>query len=103
MFGKMSKRRKNKKVREPTVEEQIRARVGDLLVTDNITPMLVYNLLLIGHRIYKQGIGIPTEHVWRSITGAFADNGRHYLTPGQIAALWDKEVLDDSDFDQLRT
>ena len=95
----MSRRRK--RARPPTVEEQIRARVSDLLTVSNITPMLVYDLLLLGHRMYRSGMGIPTEQVWRAIAGAFADCDRYYLTPGQTAQLFDQELLKPKDLEYL--
>ena len=59
--------------------------------------MMVYDLLLMGHRVYKQGFGLPHEVVWKSILDAFRLYDRHYLSPGQMAVLHgrDKPELED--------
>ena len=87
---------------DTTVEEEIRSKITELLNTETITPMLVYEVLLVGHRMFKQGVGIPVDHVWTSILSAFADGDRHYPTPGQTSVLFGKEMLEPEDLDYLR-
>ena len=67
----MGKRRKNRAARPPSTEERLLEEVSKLLGAETITPMMVYDLLLMGHRIYKQGFGLPHEVVWKSILDAF--------------------------------
>jgi hypothetical protein len=83
----MGKRRKNRAVRPSSTEELLTEHVSKLLGAGSITPMMVYDLLLMGHRVYRQGFGLPHEIVWKSILDAFMDHDRYYLTPGQIAIL----------------
>ncbi len=91
---------RKKKPAEPSIEEQIRLKVSELLTTPTITPALVHELLLLGHRMYKWN-GIPNSTVWESISAGFADNDRHYLTPDQTAALLNKPLLSSEDLEYL--
>jgi hypothetical protein len=54
-----------------------------------------------GHRVYKQGMGLPHEAVWKSILDAFRDQGRYYLSPGQLAQLRDEPNPTDDDWATL--
>lgn len=75
--------------------------VTKLLGASNITPMMVYDILLMGHRCYKSGMGLPHEAVWRAILNGFRDHERYYLTPGQMALLHGREEPATQDFEQL--
>lgn len=95
----MSKRRKNP---PPSTKELLYQQVTGLLVEPTVTPMQVYNLLVMGHRVYKQGMGLPLrEAVWKSILDAFRDQGRYYLSPGQLAQLRDEPNPTDDDWATL--
>ena len=91
---------RKKKQAAPSIEEQIRLKVSELLATPTITPALVHELLLLGHRMYKWN-GIPIPTVWEAIAAGFADNDRHYLTPDQTAALLNKPLLGSEDLEYL--
>jgi hypothetical protein len=97
----MGRRRKNRASRPPSTEELLTERVSQLLGAGSITPMMVYDILLMGHRVYKQGVGLPHEAVWKSILDAFRDHDRHYLTPGQTATLYGKKELEIKDMEYL--
>ena len=79
--------RKRKHARPPTREEQLRDQVSHMLAAPAITPMMISNLLIMGARIYAQGMGLPQHVVWNHILAGFADHGRYYLTPEQQAVL----------------
>jgi hypothetical protein len=75
--------------------------VSKLLGAETITPMMVYDILLMGHRVYRHGFGLPHDVVWKSIVNGFRDHNRHYLTPGQMAALHGRDNPEDPDFAEL--
>jgi len=79
--------RKRKTARPPSREGQLRYQVQLMLAAPAITPMMISNLLIMGARIYAQGMGLPQHVVWNAILAGFADHGRYYLTPEQQAAL----------------
>jgi len=83
----MGKRRKNRATRPPSTEELLTEQISKLLGADTITPMTVYDLLLVGHRVHRHGTDLPHEVVWKSIVDAFGDHDRYYLTLGQTATL----------------
>ena len=97
----MGRRRKRKGERPPSTEELLTDRVCQLLAAETITPMQVYDLLLMGHRVYKKGLGLPHEAVWRGILTAFRDHERYYLSPGQMAMLHGREAPEPEDFAHL--
>ena len=97
----MARRRKNRAAPPPSIEELLTEKVTQLLGAGTITPMMVYEILLMGHRAYKQGVRLPHEVVWRSILNGFGDHDRHYLTPGQMAALHGREIPIEEDFVDL--
>jgi hypothetical protein len=97
----MSKSRKNRKRKPPGIKELLTEKVSDFLAAGNITPMMVYDILLTGHRVYRQGTGLPHEEIWRAIINGFSDHERYYLTPGQHAALYGREIPTEEDFAEL--
>jgi hypothetical protein len=97
----MGKRKKNRAARPPSTEELLTEKVNEFLGAGIITPMMVYDILLMGNRVYKSGVGLPHEVVWKGILDGFRDHDRHYLTPGQMAALHGRENPDESDFNDL--
>jgi hypothetical protein len=90
--------RKRKTARPPSREGQLRYQVQLMLAAPVITPMMISDLLILGARIYSQGIGLPQHTVWNSILEGFADHGRYYLSPDQQAAL---QGSDQAVFDHL--
>jgi hypothetical protein len=97
----MGKRKKNRAARPPSTEELLTEKVSQFLGAQNITPMMVYDLLLMGHRCYRQGLGLPHETVWKSILDGFRDHDRYYLTPGQNAALHGRDQPTEGDYAEL--
>lgn len=98
----MGRRRKNRAARPPSTEELVAEKVTQLLGAETITPMMVYDLLLMGHRCYRQGVGLPHEMVWKSILDGFRDHNRYYFTPGQMALLHGREEPNQEDFESLK-
>ena len=98
--------RKRKKVAEPTFSQKLTTTVDALLSAEHITPMQVYEIMLMGHRAYKQGVGVPESTVLEAIITAFKQHDRHYLNPYQFPTLrgepWDSRPTE-SDFDTLRS
>jgi len=97
----VSQRRKNQTSRPPSNQELLIEQVSQLISTETITPMMVYDILLTGHRIYMQKIVLPHEVVWKSIIDGFRYHDRHYLTPGQTAMLYGKQQLETQDMEYL--
>lgn len=97
----MGRKRKNRKERPPSTEEQLTEAVSKLLGASTITPSMVYDFILLGHRCYKFGSGLPQEVVWKAIINGFSDHERYYLTPGQHAFLHGREDPEEEDFRQL--
>lgn len=83
--------RKRKTARPPSREEQLRDQVHRMLAAPTVTPMMISDLLILGSRIYSQGIGLPQHTVWNHILAGFADHGRYYLSPDQQAAMQGSE------------
>lgn len=83
--------RKRKTARPPSREEQLRHQVQLMLAAPTITPMMISDLLILGSRIYSQGIGLPQHTVWNHILAGFADHGRYYLSPDQQTAMQGSE------------
>lgn len=98
----MGKRRKNRKVEPPSREERLTEQVSHLLGAKTITPMMVYEILLMGYLCYKPGLGLPHEVVWRSIVDGFKKHDRHYFTPGQMALLHGRDEPSEEDFESLK-
>lgn len=97
----MGRKRRNREARPPSTEEQLTEKVTQLLGTETITPMMVYDLLLMGYKCYRSGMGVSQEVIWKSILNGFKDHERYYLTPGQHAALHGREQLEDEDYAEL--
>ena len=98
----MPHKRKNKVV-EPTREQRVTQIVNDILSADKITPGQLYDLLLMGHQVYKQGVGIPEQVVLDSILSAFVQHDRHYMNPYQLAQLRGVLVPTQTDWESLST
>lgn len=79
--------RKRKTPRPMGREEQLRYQVNRMLAAPVITPMMISDLLILGSRIYSQGVGLPQHTVWTHILEGFADHGRYYLSPDQQAVM----------------
>ena len=79
--------RKRNKVAEPTTEQRLALLVDAMLSAEHITPMQIYEVMLMGHRVYRQGVGIPERVVLDAILSAFKQHHRHYMNPYQIAQL----------------
>ena len=94
----MSKRRKGP---EPTTEQRVTQKVSQLLSGETVTPQLVYDLLLLGSRCYRSGMGLPHIAVWQAILDGFAAHDRPYLNPSQMASLRGRTVVDGIDFEHL--
>jgi len=90
---------RRQKVPEPPMQDQVRDRVNELLTATTITPWMIYQLLLTGHRMYRYH-DISESQAWEAIIGAFSDQGRQYLTPDQMSALRGKWAASE-DLDQL--
>ena len=90
--------RKRKTLRPISREEQLRGQVHRMLAAPVITPMMVSDLLILGSRIYSQGMGLPQHTVWNQILAGFADHGRYYLSPDQQAVM---QGSDQAMFDHL--
>lgn len=90
--------RKGIRPHAPAREAQLRDQVSQILAAPQITPMMISNLLMMGARIYKDGMGLPQHAVWNAILAGFADHDRYYLTPEQQAAL---QGSDNPMFDHL--
>lgn len=97
----MGKRKKNRAARPLSTEELLTERVSQILGAEKITPDMIYGLLLLGHRCYRQGDALSHEAVWRSIINGFNDHDRYYLTPGQNAMLHGRESPNEDDFAAL--
>lgn len=97
----MSKRGNRLKVHEPTTEQRVTQKVSQLLSGETVTPQLVYDLMLLGSRCYRQGVGLPHKAVWQALLDGFAAHDRHYLNPYQMAALRGRSEVDDCDFEHL--
>lgn len=95
--------RKRNKTPELTREQKLTVMVDQILKSEHITPMQIYDLILMGHQVYKPGMGIPQAHVWESILQGFKQNGRMYLNPYTMAVLVGRDSPEDSDFDELCT
>lgn len=93
--------RKRKKAPPPTREEVLTERVRRILSAEVITPGMVYDILLSGHSVYKQGVGIPQCHVLAAILKAFEEKDRRYLTPWQVAALNGRDRVIPEDYKHL--
>lgn len=97
----MSKRRNRLKVPEPTTEQRVTQKVSQLLSGETITPQLVYDLMLLGSRCYRSGMGLPQNMVWQALLDGFAAHDRHYLNPYQMATLRGRSEVESSDFEHL--
>jgi hypothetical protein len=98
----MARKRKTKVV-EPTREQRVTQIVNDILSAEAITPVQLYDLLLMGHRVYKQGVGIPECAVLDAILKAFAQHDRHYMNPYVMAQLrGEQNGPAETDFETLR-
>jgi len=97
----MSKRRNRLKVPEPTTEQSVTQKVSQLLSGETITPQLVYDLMLLGSRCYRSGMGLPQSMVWQALLDGFAAHDRHYLNPYQMATLRGRSEVESSDFEHL--
>jgi hypothetical protein len=93
--------RKRKRMPELTREQKLTELVNYMLTCDSITPMQVYDLVLMGSQVYKPGMGIPQCHVWEAILQAFRQNGRCYMNPYQVAVLAGRARPEDADFESL--
>ena len=91
---------RRQKVPEIPMQDQVRYRVNELLTATTITPWMVYQLLLTGHRMYRYH-DISESQAWEAIIEAFSDQGRQYLTPDQISALRGKWATS-AELDQLK-
>ncbi len=98
----MIKIAKRKKVRLPTIEEQILLDVSTLLDAKTITPAMIYAIMLDGHRAYKSGIGMSQFGIWEVILKSFSERDRHYINPFKLSALKDKEFPDEEDYEHLK-
>jgi hypothetical protein len=76
-------------------------RVAAILDAEQITPAMIYDLLLSGNQIYRQGVGSPHSAVWDAVLKPFGERQRHYLNPYQVATLRDHEYPQDTDFEHL--
>lgn len=76
--------------------------VAEILDAELITPAMIYELLLSGNRVYRQGVGLPQSAVWDAVLKPFRKRDRHYLNPFQIAALREREYPMYDDYDHLR-
>lgn len=92
---------RKRKVKEPTLRERITQDVHKLLTCNVITPRQVYDLMLLGSRMYRQGVGIPEFHVVDAILEAFEKQNRHYLNPYQSAQLRDADAPELVDWESL--
>lgn len=90
--------RKHKTFRPMSREEQLRHQVYSILSAPVITPRMISDLLILGSRIYRQGVGLDPDTVWTSILEGFADHGRYYLSPDQQAVM---QGSDQAMFDHL--
>jgi hypothetical protein len=99
----VGKRRKNRHGRPPSTQQLLTERVGQLLAAQEITPMMVFDMLLMGHRVYSWNGNMTTEGVWKSILDAFRDHERYYLTPEQMANLNGREKPLPQDHEHLET
>ena len=97
----MGKRRKRQAERPPSTEELLTEQVSKLLAAKTITPMQVYELLLMGHKCYRSGMGLQGGTVWEGILDAFRDHERYYLSPGQMAVLHGRARPDPEDHEHL--
>lgn len=97
----MSKRGNRLKVPEPTTEQRVTQKVSQLLSGETVTPQLVYDLMLLGSRCYRQGVGLPHKAVWQALLDGFAAHDRHYLNPYQMATLRGRSEVESSDFEHL--
>lgn len=97
----MSKRGNRLKVPEPTTEQRVTQKVSQLLSGETITPQLVYDLMLLGSRCYRSGMGLPQSMVWQALLDGFAAHDRHYLNPYQMATLRGRSEVESSDFEHL--
>ena len=95
-------RKRKTKVAEPTREERVTQIVYDILSAEKITPGQLYDLLLMGHKVYKQGVGIPECAVLDAILKAFVQHGRIYMNPHTMARLRGLDYALDADFETLR-
>jgi hypothetical protein len=93
--------RKRKQMPEPTREQKLTELVNQVLTCDQITPMQMYNLILMGSQVYKPGMGIPQSHVWEAILQAFRQNGRCYMNPYQVAVMSGRAHPEESDYHSL--
>lgn len=82
----------------PTTEELLTKCVAEILDAERITPAQIYDLLLCGYRVYKQGMGLPPVAVWDAVLAPFRERGRPYLNPYQMAALADRREPEPDDF-----
>lgn len=64
-------RKKRDVATELSREELLFQRVRTIITTEHITPEMVFSLLLSGHSIWKQGVGIPPMHVMDIVHQAF--------------------------------
>lgn len=95
------------KTPQPTREEQVTSQVTLLvekwLSSENITPPnMVFDMLMMGYRCWRPGMGLPHENVWQAIAEGFENQHRPYLTPRKIALLRGKTQWDPSDFEHLK-
>lgn len=85
--------RKRNRPKEKTRQEILFDRVDKLLASEKITPAMVYDILLSGHSVYKQGLGLWHGDVWQAIIDAFNKHGSDYVNP-YTAALDENGKLD---------
>ena len=96
----MSKGKKNK-VKEITREELLSNHVAALLAAKQITPSMIYDLVLDGCKVYKQGVGLPEKVVLQAIIDQFVKRGQTYMNPYTLATLKDKNFPESDDFEPL--
>lgn len=84
-------RKRKPKPQPPSREDKLSMQVAAILDAEKVTPLMLYELLLSGYLVYKQGVGLSHNQVWDAILRPFADRGRTYLSPYQMAALRERE------------
>lgn len=94
--------RKRNRTPELTREQKLTVMVDEILKSEHITPMQVYDLMLMGYQVYRQGVGIPQSHVWEAILQGFSQNGREYLNPWKMALLSGRDTPESADFNSLK-